>query len=528
MPGGQLQMMPFAKKDCYSVYAFRYAAIPILIFAVALIAIFLLLFGHTSVWFDEANYLQISRELSITGYPFWPDVDKPRLFLDSPPGLLYAISFINGVVGDNLFFLRIVYSVTCVAIPFIALFLYIRMTNLGLLLLSVTLLFCSMTFYYIRELVQIRMDLPLAALSFVALLLVATWEEQSQHRESASKWVTLGVLCGISALAFFTKYQAVCLTGTLGLYTVFRNPRLLASWLPLIAHLFGAAIGILAVVILVKPGVAALLLYVFEMVDIHGVLKVNSLIDERGHWSVFKKIIPMVAVPAVVFKIVNCKSRNWKNEPLLLLCVLMVLVVIAFNLAVHRGPGAGHYYMTQAALPLGYIYAWSFNCVFHARRVGAIAAMVAALAFHSIINVNVAGGSPQRWGYGWMDLVGPGGRLDQAKLVAASLAPSLGPDEVLLLDDWGYQNAAVPYWLNRVRYRYLNTMDPIRVEKLLEQKGPHRVGAVIFRGQDTHTLLRRPEWAEVDALLSREFVRLQVENAPDWIIYVPRAERVSP
>jgi hypothetical protein len=453
-------------------------------------------------------------------------MDKPRLFLDSPPGLLYAISFINGIVGDNLFLLRIVYGVTCVAIPFIALLLYIRMMNLGLLLLSVTLLFCSMTFYYIRELVQVRMDLPLAALSFVALLLVATWEEQSQHRESASKWLTLGVLCGISALAFFTKYQAVCLTGALGLYTIFRNPRLLASWFPLIAHLLGAAIGILAVLILVKPGIAALLMYVFEMLDVHGVSKINSLIDEQGHWSVFKKIIPMVAVPVVVFTMVNWGSRNWKNEPLLLLCVLMVLVVIAFNLAVHRGPGAGHYYMTQAALPLAYIYAWSFNCLFNARRVGAIAAMLAALTFHSIINVNVAGGSPERWGYGWMDLVGPVGRLDQAKLVATSLAPSLGPEEVLLLDDW---DAAVPYWLNHLRYSYnLNNMGPVRAEKLLEQRGPNRVGAVIIRSQDTLTLLRRSEWAEVDAMLSREFVRLRVENAPDWSIHVRRAERGSP
>jgi hypothetical protein len=520
-------MMPFVKKGCYSVFALKYAAILILIIAVALIATFLLLFGDTSVWFDEANYLQISRQISITGYPFWPDVEKPRLFLDSPPGLLYAISVLNGVVGDNLFLLRIVYSVTCVATPFIGLFLYIRRMKLDLLLLSVTLLFCSMTFYYIRELVQIRMDLPLAALSFLTLLLAATWEDQFQHRESSLKWLTLGLLCGISALAFFTKYQAICLTGTLGLYALCRNPRRLASWLPLIAHLLGAAIGILAVVILVKPGIGPLF-FISRRFDILGVLEVNSLIDERGHWGVFKKIIPMVAVPAVVFTIVNWGSRNWKNEPLLLLCVLMVLVVIAFNLVVHRGPGAGHYYMTQAALPLGYIYAWSFNCLFHARRVGVIAAMLAALAFHSIINVNVAGGSQTRWGYGWMDLVGPVGRLDQAKLVSARLAPSLGPEEVLLLDDWGFQNAAVPYWLNRLRYSYLTTMEPIKVEKLLEQKGPHRVGAVIFRGQYTLTLLRRPEWAEVDALLSREFVRLQVENAPDWTIYIQRAEGVSP
>jgi hypothetical protein len=240
---------------------------------------------------------------------------------------------------------------------------------------------------------------------------------------------------------------------------------------------------------------------------------------------VLKKIIPMVAVPAGVFAIINCKTRNWRSDALLQLCFLMVVVVVAFNLAVDRAPGAGRYYMIQAALPLGYIYAWSFNSLVRARRVGAIAAMLAALAFHSILNFDVGWGLPQRFGNGWKDLAGPVGRLDQGKLVAASLAPFLRPDEMLLLDSWRYQNAGIPYWLNRssVDYGYLLDMGPKRAENLLEQEGPRRVGSVVLFGQESLSRLRSREWAGVDALLAQEFVRsLQVENASDWTIYLRR------
>jgi hypothetical protein len=66
------------------------AAIFIFIFAFVLIATFLLFFGHTSIWFDEANYLLISRAIAKTGYPIWGPVN-PTLFLDNPLGWLHLI-----------------------------------------------------------------------------------------------------------------------------------------------------------------------------------------------------------------------------------------------------------------------------------------------------------------------------------------------------------------------------------------------------------------------------------------------------
>jgi hypothetical protein len=522
--GRQVKIMSHVSKDSGTTSA---AAIYISLFGFALIAAFLLFFANTSIWFDEANYLLISRAIAKTGYPVWGE--SPKLFLDNPPGLLYVISVINSLVGNNLFVLRIIYSVTSVVTPLIALFVYIRRQNLNLLLLSVSLLFCAVTTYFLMELVQIRMDLPLAALSFLALILVAISESQLKQKEPSAK-LTLVLLCGVSALAFFTKYQAVCLTGTLVLRTLcdYRKP---AAWLPLIAHLLGAIISISGLTILVRsnpfePGIATLLSHVIFRLDAIGRTGVVTF-DIQSHWGILKKIIPMIAVPVVVFAVVNFKARNWRSDSLLILCFLMVVVVVAFNLAVDHAPGAGGYYMIQAALPLGYIYAWSFNSVLHTRRVGAIVAMVVALAFHSILNFEVGWGLPQRFGYGWMDLVGPIGRLDQGKLVAASLAPFLRPDEMLLLDSWHYQNAGVGYWLSRssLDCDYLLDMGPKTAENLLEQEGPRRVGSVVFSGQESLSRLRSKEWAGVNALLARDFVRSsQVENALDWTIYLRRRD----
>jgi hypothetical protein len=181
--------------------------------------------------------------------------------------------------------------------------------------------------------------------------------------------------------------------------------------------------------------------------------------------------------------------------------------------------------MIQAALPLGYIYAWSFTSLFHAPRVATIAAMLAALAFHSILNFDLGWGLPQRFGNGWRDLVGPVGRLDQGKLVAASLAPFLRSDEMLLLDSWHYQNGAIAYWLNRssIDYGYLLDMGPKRAENRLEQEGPRRIGSVIFSGQESLSRLTSRDWTAVNALLTQDFGRsLQVESAPGWTIYLRR------
>jgi len=506
----------------------------VLVSTIVIVAAFFIFFGHTSIWYDEADYLTISAAIKQTGYPFWfwDNPDKPSIFLNSPPGLFYVISTLPRLT-DDLFFLRAVYATLFSVPPFIALLLYIRKRRIDLFVFYVTALYCAVTWYYVVELVQIRMDLPLASLSFLALLLVAHAEDQ-QGSANRRQWQTLALLVVVSALSFLIKYQAVCLTATLILSVVSRQDfQRQASWLPLTAHLAGAAIGMFVLVLLVMsnpmvPGMDVLTHTLSDNLARIGA-QWTSFNEFEKIFEIVKNVLPMVIVTAVVFVMASSAgSIDWKDDRLLRLCVLMALVVVAFNIAVHRFPGAGDYYMTQAAIPLGYVFARSFGSLLHVKRSGArLLALVALLTLHAMLNVQLGWGSQQRWVYGLKDLLGTAGRLDAPKLVAANLAPFLRPDDVLLLDRWQSQSLAIAYWLNRSdRYTYLLQMDPIEAENLLERKSPGRVGALVFFGEEAQaTLASNERWSGVEALLARDFVRSpQVQNAPDWTVYLRRAD----
>jgi hypothetical protein len=517
-----------------SISNFLFPEAGVLVSTIVIVAAFFIFFGHTSIWYDEADYLTISAAIKQTGYPFWfwDNPDKPSIFLNSPPGLFYVISTLPRLT-DDLFFLRAVYATLFSVPPFIALLLYIRKRRIDLFVFYVTALYCAVTWYYVVELVQIRMDLPLASLSFLALLLVAHAEDQ-QGSANRRQWQTLALLVVVSALSFLIKYQAVCLTATLILSVVSRQDfQRQASWLPLTAHLAGAAIGMFVLVLLVMsnpmvPGMDVLTHTLSDNLARIGA-QWTSFNEFEKIFEIVKNVLPMVIVTAVVFVMASSAgSIDWKDDRLLRLCVLMALVVVAFNIAVHRFPGAGDYYMTQAAIPLGYVFARSFGSLLHVKRSGArLLALVALLTLHAMLNVQLGWGSQQRWVYGLKDLLGTAGRLDAPKLVAANLAPFLRPDDVLLLDRWQSQSLAIAYWLNRSdRYTYLLQMDPIEAENLLERKSPGRVGALVFFGEEAQaTLASNERWSGVEALLARDFVRSpQVQNAPDWTVYLRRAD----
>src|SRR5689334_21467779 len=78
-------------------------------------------------------------------------------------------------------------------------------------------LFSFLCGYFAFEFVQIRMDLPLAALSFVIVVLVALIRSKETDQ---SNWAALVAVLVLSSLAILTKYQAVCLTAALAIDTL--------------------------------------------------------------------------------------------------------------------------------------------------------------------------------------------------------------------------------------------------------------------------------------------------------------------
>jgi len=505
----------------------------LLILAIIIITIFFLLFGQTSIWFDEANYLVLAGAIREVGYPIWfDDPDKPSIFIDSPPGLLYLLSVFSTYVTADLLLIRLSNGLVFLLIAFLTLGIYIRRKGLDMILLSLTAIFCAVTYFFIVELVQVRMDLPLAALTFSVLILVALAEEElKEHYERKLKalanwrlFLTIALLIFASSLLFLMKYQAICVTACLFLSVVlYQDFRRLACWLPLIAHISGIAIGMLLLLAMVisNPFVPAAEVFDHIAFDFN---RAASLPFVTAYYpsrivAVIEGIFPKIIIPAIIFGDAMATIRSKSGlDPLLRLSLLMVVIVIAFNLAVHRIPGGGGRYMIQAVPPLGYLTAHAVNSLLRARRRWYVLIVACMLTVHALLNIKVGGGGPER-STAWLDdLVGPFGRVDAGKVVAANVAPLLRSEEILLLG--GKQSRVIPYWLNRpVGYGYLYgylDMDPIRAESLLNQKGPRRVGALVFFGEEKP---RFEEWSRVEALLARDFVRARVENVPGWTVY---------
>src|SRR5262245_37831284 len=363
----------------------------VLLLAITLIVAFLVCFGHAPVWYDEANYLVIAGAIRETGYPIWfSDPDKPAFFIDSPPALLYLVSYISKYITNDLFLIRLTNSALFALPAFLSLAIYIQKQALDAMLLSMTALFCAITYFFVIELIQVRMDFPLAALSFMTLVLAALAEEGlKENAEEAlanrPPLLTLSLLICASSLLLLMKYQAICVTACLFLSVIlYQDFRRLSSWLPLIAHITGLAIGMLLLFRLVisNPFVPSAEAFDHVAFNVKRIVTVNHpsrLID------VTKDILPKIIIPAVIIVSAMATIRRKSGmEPLFRLSLLMVVTVIAFNLAVHGYPQAGHYYMIQAALPLGYLIAHAVNSLLQARRRRYVLIVACMLTVHAL------------------------------------------------------------------------------------------------------------------------------------------------
>jgi hypothetical protein len=223
--------------------------------------------------------------------------------------------------------------------------------------------------------------------------------------------------------------------------------------------------------------------------------------------AVAKLVLAASIVPVTAFAIACALGKIDWNDRLLRLFVLMTAMVIAFNLAVYRMPGAGGSYMVPAMVPLGYILGRSLESLHDslAYRGPAVLALLILLLLHAALNLP------------------PATRAllpDVYRTIADKIAPVLRPDELVLLDDEA-QTRAVPYLLGRHdRYGYLFYMDPRSAERRLRQDGSGRVAALIFH-ERSMTQLTTEKWSAVAALVEQKFVRvMQIGVNPPVVVYL--------
>ena len=457
---------------------------------------FLLISLRAPVWYDEANYLTLARSIRDTGYPIWFWVpDRPQLFVNSPPVLLYFIAFLTKWVSSDVVTLRIVFAALFGLAPLLLLASRAPKNGGSLFAVAIAATFAACSGFFLMELIQLRMDLALAGESCIAVMLfvAATCPAQTDR-----PLVALVLLFGISALAIVTKYQAVCLTAALVVDAAlawFLSGRRSVPWAALFAHLAGVATGLVVLSLWashsdVGAGTAAL----------SGAVNANIFdrILPRGHLAgevvtlanVAKRVVAMTAIPLTMVAIASALGRIDWRENLLRLFVVLAAVVAAFNLAVYRLPGAGDFYLVQAAIPLGYVLGRSIESLLGlSRSCAAVRVLAPVLIAHAVLNVPPVTRAIQP-------------KVDRA--IAEEIAPSLHPDDVLLLGD-ETQSRAIPYWLQRHdRYGYLFYMGAAEAADLLQRDGAGKVAAMVLPDGSSAKLMT-PEWSKAAAVIEREF-----------------------
>jgi hypothetical protein len=440
---------------------------------------------------------------------FW-DPEKPELFLSSPPALLYFISFLPTWISSDVVWTRISFFLLFALTPFA--FLGIRALKKGASLfpISAAALFAACSGFFLMELIQVRLDLPLACLS---CLVLAFYADACEVEKGGWLWLFLFFLFALSALSFLTKFQAVCLTGALSLDVMMEYlKRRAISWSAFCAHLAGTGLAIAIFVWWSSSSEYAsdvtlsntirgnIVGRIFPSHDLTQELMILS--------SVAKKILVKTIVPITVLLIACVLGRIDWSERLFRLFVLLTVMVVAFNLAVYRMPGAGDYYMTMAAIPLGYILGRSFESLYEfSRRASAIWALAVLLMMHGILNV-----PPVTRTF----------RPDVDRLVAEQIAPVLRSDDLLLLDG-DARSRTIPFLLHRFdRYGFFFFMDPSRVENLLQRHGAGRVGALVLLEQSL-TRLTSEKWSTVAELVELKFFRApQVGTPPQFVVFLRR------
>jgi hypothetical protein len=484
-----------------------------------IVVIFLLMCARAPLWYDEANYLTLSESIRSTGYPVWYWVpEEPKLFLNSPPAVLYFISWLPTSISYNVVSMRLLFFLLFGLTPFVLLTIFALRKNVSLFPVSVTALFAACSGFFLMELIQVRFDLPLACLS---CLVMAFYAHAVSRAGSAERngwlWLSLFSLFALSVLSFLTKFQAVCLTGALFfdvMLTYLLSKSRPVKWLAFCTHLAGIGLAIAILVWWSSSSEYAtdaalsntLKFSIFDRIIPSHDLKKEIIILS----SVAKEILVKTIVPMTVLLIACALGRIDWGEHLLRLSVLITLMVVAFDLGVYRMPGAGDYYMIMAVIPLGYILGRSFESLYEFfQRASAVWVLAVLLILHGILNVP------------------PVTRAfvpDVDRLAAEQIARVLRSEDILLLDDES-QARAIPFLLHRSdRYGFLlyKDMDVARAENLLQRDAVGRVGALVFTEQSL-AKLNSEKWSVVAQLIERKFFRAsQMGSFPRLVVFLRR------
>jgi 4-amino-4-deoxy-L-arabinose transferase-like glycosyltransferase len=326
------------RQDCWSVAT-----------SLALLAT-TLLYLRTELTFDEAIYLRFARTITQTGLPLWRDNNNfsiQTVFQDSPPLVLYTAAVTQAMFPGNDVPARLL-SIAIFVLPTYGITWWITRTRFGPVPAVAVLLAFLTSGIFMRETSHVLLQIPLGL--FACMTLVSFDSAVSSLRRRR----TWAVLTGLSlGLAVWTKYQAICIAMSIGLYLLYmimrRRAEIRSQRLPLIAAVIGALTALAALIVFYWA--------VGEPETLRATLSLN-----RNRWTpasmsagqlaramidTGRECVTTIGPALLVLSVIGI-CFEYRHRRLVLLLASYVVTTIGFNFVVFRLPGAGTAYLIPA------------------------------------------------------------------------------------------------------------------------------------------------------------------------------------
>lgn len=504
--------------------------------ALAVAEFFLLGLGGP-LTYDEANYLQLAMQIRESGWPIWFwHPDRPAIFAASPPLILYALAAVQTLFGNGAAGARFLYFGLC-AVPATGLVYWLTRRDAGPVGGATSASLMLLSGVWIFEMVRVRFDLPLAAVGFALLYLLAEGLSTSESSHARSwRWRAIAI-AALSILGITIKYQFATVTGTILLVCGWvlitaKNPqqrRQAVTYLGV--HLLSLALAIFGLWLFYQAAAGAIANDSSTLTNaIEGqvgnrilptgniVREVSMLLEKLGLIAI-KIGIPIVLVFCVALG--NGPSREGDREAsssdtttnayfsltegtMLAFC----LMVVAFNVLTYRIFG-GQHYMTQLMPPLAYL----FGCAcarlgrWPVANVWRIGILVGVFALHAVANV-------------------PNGsaflRPDDDRAVAAYLQSRLAPTDLVMMGN-AHQSRHIPFFLGRAaNYGFLWNMSPEAAQAILTETSDRAVGALVLPRQLERFFWRDPRWQDVRTIVETSFEPAPAIGSKTYSVYLRR------
>jgi hypothetical protein len=343
----------------------------------------------TDLTYDEAVYLRLARTIAECGLPLrraYENFSQFRLFANSPPLVLYLASISQRVFPGHDVPARLVHLAVFV-VPTYVLVWWAARAKFGAWAACASVVTLLTSGDYMRATAHVVLNIPLGLLACAGLL---AFYESSCSPTRQRRWVVAVALT--TALAVWTKYQAVCLAVAIVVYVIYTAVR-------------RGSLGVRSVLpplsAMVISGAIAVVTLVWFFWTFGGSETLTATLTLNGGRITPAAMSMREIARAVIGTARECESTlgglvlllaafavcvERRHRGLVVLLASFAAATIAFNLTMFRLPGAGFSYLHSAvpALALlvgpGAVHMFELVTTIAARTLLAVAAIVIQIA----------------------------------------------------------------------------------------------------------------------------------------------------